>query len=154
MQWRGKYSWGDLHKLMHRWLDHLSEKRLDALFRHNLLPLKVTHLKSCTHCSYGKQHKVSFHNLSSYRRSYVLDLIHTNVCSMPTKILGGALYFVTFVDDHSWKLWAFALKSKDQVFYIFKEFYASVEIEKRKKLRCIRIDNDGKYQGSFKKYCG
>ena len=64
---------------------------------------------------------------------------------MITKILGGALYFVTFIDDHSKKLWAFILGSKDHVFDVFKEFHTSIEREKRKKLRCIRVDNDGEY---------
>jgi hypothetical protein len=32
---------------------------------------------------------------------------------MNTKTLGGALYYVTFIDDHSRKVWVFALKTKD-----------------------------------------
>ena len=137
----------------HRWLGHLSEKGLETLSRHNLLPLKGTHLRPCTHCLHGKQHKVSFHKLPFHRRSHVLDLVHTDVCSMTTKILGGALYFVTFIDDHSRKLWAFALISKDQVLDAFKEFYASVEREKGRKLKCIQADNDGEYRDPFERYC-
>lgn len=34
---------------------------------------------------------------------------------MNARTLGGALDFVTFIDDHSRKVWAFALKSKDPV---------------------------------------
>ena len=48
-----------------------------------------------------------------YRRPNVIDLIHTNVYTMQTRIVGGALYFVTFIDDHSRKVWGFALKTKD-----------------------------------------
>ena len=43
------------------------------------------------------------------------------------KSFGGALYFVTFIDYYSRKLWVYALKSKDQVLEKFKEFHASVE---------------------------
>ena len=34
---------------------------------------------------------------------------------MQSRSIRGALYFVTFIDDLSRKVWAFALKSKDQV---------------------------------------
>ena len=36
-------------------------------------------------------------------------------------------YFVTFIDDHSRKLWATLLKTKDQVLSVFKELHARVE---------------------------
>lgn len=80
--------------LWHRWLGHLSEKELDTLFRHNLLLLKGMHLRPCTHYLYGKQYKLSFHKLSSNRRSHVLDLICTNICTITIKILGSALYLL------------------------------------------------------------
>ena len=34
---------------------------------------------------------------------------------MGEKSLSGTQYFVTFIDDHSRKVWAFILKCKDQV---------------------------------------
>ncbi|CAJ2642124.1 unnamed protein product [Trifolium pratense] len=83
----------------------------------------------------------------------VKDLIHTDVCMMDSKSLGGALYFVTFIDDHSRKVWAFVLKSKDQVLGAFKQFHASVERETGRKLKCIRADNGGEYRGPFEEYC-
>ena len=46
---------------------------------------------------------------------------------MQNRSIGDALYFVTFIDDCSKKVWAFALKSKDQVLDIFKFFHAYVE---------------------------
>ena len=46
---------------------------------------------------------------------------------MPEKSLGGALYFVTFIDDHSSKVWFSLLKTKDQVVEAFKEFHGKVE---------------------------
>ena len=115
--------------------------------------MKVTSLKTCTHCFAGKQHKVSFHNTGPHRRQNILDLVHTDVCMMDSKSLGGASYFVTFIDDHSRKVWAFPLKSKDQVFGVFKHFHASVEREKGRKLKCVRSDNGGKYRGPFEEYC-
>ena len=80
--------------------------------------------------------------------------MHSDLCGpMKTKTLGGALYFVTFIDDCSRKLWVYVLKTKDQVLGVFKQFQASVERETGKKLKCIRTDNGGEYCGPFDEYC-
>ena len=84
----------------------------------------MTPLKTCDHCLVRKMHRVTFHTHPPTRRSNVLDLIHTDVCTMQTRTLGSTLYFVTFIDDHSRKFWAFALKSKNQILEIFKYFHA------------------------------
>lgn len=60
---------------------------------------------------------------------------------------------LTFIDDHSRKVWAFALSSKDQVLEKFKSFHAMVERKTNRKLKCIRVDNGGEYTGDFKRYC-
>ncbi|GKV50247.1 hypothetical protein SLEP1_g56959 [Rubroshorea leprosula] len=109
--------------------------------------------ETCADCLVGKHHRVSFHTLPLSRRKYALDLVHTDVCFMKDKSLGGATYFVTFVDDFSRKLWAYPLSSKDQVLEKFKEFQAMIERETRRKLKCIRFDNDGEYSGQFEHYC-
>ena len=44
-----------------------------------------------------------------------LELVHTDVCQVDTKSHAGSQYFVTFIDDHSRKLWASPMKMKDQV---------------------------------------
>ena len=59
---------------------------------------------------------------------------------------------VTFIDDHSRKLWAFVLKSKDQVLSFFKEFQARAERELGRKLKAIQTDNGGEYRGQFEEY--
>ena len=63
--------------------------------------------------------------------------------------ISGALYFVTFTDDFSMKVWAYALKTKDQVFDLFKEFHVRAEREIDQKLKSIRSDNGDEYIGSF-----
>ena len=68
------------------------------------------------------------------RKSCVLDLVHFNVCSTPTKSMEGAHYVVTFVDDHSRKLWVYLLKTKDEAFAAFKRFYAFVATQIGKNL--------------------
>ena len=108
-------------ELWHRRLGHISEKGLQTLarkqFLHNLYGMP---LKTCDHCLVGKAHRVPFHTYPPSRRSNVIDLIHTYVCTMQTRIVSGELYFVTFIDDHSRKVWGFALKTKGQVLDAFK----------------------------------
>ncbi|KAL4368326.1 hypothetical protein GQ457_05G026720 [Hibiscus cannabinus] len=64
--------------------------------------------------------------------------------------MGGALYFVTFIDDHSRKVWIYLLKTKDQVLEAFKEFHAKVERETGRKLKCVRSDNGGSIEDLLK----
>ena len=60
---------------------------------------------------------------------------------------------MTFIDDHSRKLWAYVLKTKDQVLSVFKELHARVERETGRKLKAVRADNGGEYRGQFEEYC-
>jgi hypothetical protein len=132
----------------------MSEKGLQILANEQLLrKSKGTSLTPCTHCLVGKQRRVSFQKYFSLRKSNILDLVHTDVCTMNTKTLGGALYYVTFIDDHFRKMWVFALKTKDQVLGVFKVFHLKVEKETGRQLKCVGVDNGGEYRGPFEEYC-
>ena len=115
--------------LWHRRLSHTSEKGLNYLAKKDMLPgLKNIDLEKCSHCMIGKQTRVSFKKHPPSRKFDLLKLVHSDVCGpLKVKSFSGALYFVTFIDDYSRKLWVYALKSKDQVLEKFKEFHASVE---------------------------
>ena len=142
-------------ELWHRRLSHMSEKGIDSLAKKNLLSgVKQAKLKKCVHCLAGKQKRVSFQSHPPSRKLDLLELVHSDLCG-PFKVRshGGALYFVTFIDDHSRKLWVFPLKSKDQVLDVFKSFQALVERQTGKTLKCIRSDNGGEYIGPFDRYC-
>ena len=109
-------------ELWHKRLSHMSEKGLSCLAKKNQLSgLKNATLKNCAHCLAGKQRRVSFRSHPPHRKSELLELVHSDVCG-PIKVRshGGALYFVTFIDDCSRKLWVYTLKSKNQVFEVFK----------------------------------
>ena len=81
-------------------------------------------------------------------------MVHLDLCGpMKTKNFSGGLYFVTFINDHSKRLWVYALKTKDQALGVFKQFQALVKRETRKKLKCIHIDNGDKYCVPFDEYC-
>ena len=45
-----------------------------------------------------------------------LELVHSDLCGkMGEKTLGGAEYFLTFLDDKTHFAWVYSLKTKDQV---------------------------------------
>jgi len=59
--------------------------------------------------------------------------------------MGGAKYFVTFIDDFSRKVWLYLLKTKDECFIRFKEFKALVETQSEHKIKAFRSDNGGEF---------
>ena len=141
-------------ELWHNRLGHMSEKGMQMLSKKQYLPdVSGMSLRSCVDCLAGKQHRVAFHSRPPSRRKYPLDLVHTDVCSMDAKSHSGALYFVSFIDDYSRKVWVTVLKTKDQVLSAFKEFQARVERETGRKLKVVRADNGGEYRGPFESYC-
>ena len=127
----------DMTELWHKRLGHMSEKGMSLLLKKNALSdVQKIHLKKCSHCLAGKQTRVSFKSHTPSRKESILDLVHSDVCGpMKTRSLGGCLYFVSFIDDHSRKVWVYTLKSKDQVLDVFKQFHALVERQTGKKLK-------------------
>ena len=116
--------------------------------------MKQTKVKRSVHCLARKQKRFSFHSHPPSRKSELLELVHSDLCGpFKVKSKGGALYFATFIDDHSHKIWVYPLKSKDQVFDVFKQFQTLSERQTGKKLKCIRIDNGGEYIDPFDYYC-
>lgn len=107
--------------------------------------LKENHEGVCKGCALGKNTKRPFGSSVS-RPKEILDLIHSGVCGpMTPKSLGGHLYYVTFVDDHSRKTWAYLMKNKDEVFTKFQEFKAEVENLTKRRIKILRSDNGGEY---------
>ncbi|SDA03654.1 BZ3500_MvSof-1268-A1-R1_C135g00730 [Microbotryum saponariae] len=73
---------------------------------------------------------------------------------VPTPSLTGKRYLVTFLDDHSRKLWAYAIDHKSDVFPTFQTWLAEVELETNARLRILRTDNGGEYRSNaFTEFC-
>jgi hypothetical protein len=62
---------------------------------------------------------------------------------MSSSSLTGSLYYVFFIDDSSTKTFIYFLKTKDQVFKMFREFKALVENQTCKNVRVLRFGNGG-----------
>ena len=71
---------------------------------------------------------------------------------MQTRSLGGASYFLTFIDDRSRYTWVYFIRRKGDVFEYFKEFRTMIEKQTEKCIKILKSDNGGEYMyGAFKK---
>ncbi|MCO5579570.1 hypothetical protein L7F22_033427 [Adiantum nelumboides] len=103
-------------ELWHSRLGHISQKGMKTLQRFGYLPvLNYSDFSLCEHCIYGKQTRLQSAPLNQ-KLGEPLDLVHSDLCGpMPHKSLGGASYFLTFIDDSTHKVWVYLLKRKDEV---------------------------------------
>jgi transposase InsO family protein len=135
----------------HKRLGHISLKRLKEMEGKDMVRgLKLEGSIEdmvCEHCLHGKQKRFPFKEKSGRRATRVLELVHSDVCGpMEQNSLGGAMYFVTFIDDFSRKCYVYLLRKKSDVLRFFLEFLAMAERESGKKLKTLRTDNGGEFQ--------
>ena len=79
----------------------------------------------------------------------VLDYVHTDVYGLvQTTSLGGSVYFVSFIDDNSRKVWVYFMRHKSETFSKFKLWKTKVENQIRRKIKCLRSDNGTEYTNS------
>ena len=115
--------------LWHRRLGHMSEKGMKMLMSKGKLPkLKSINFDMCESYILGKQKMVSFLKTSKTPKAGRLELVHTDLCG-PSLVafLGGSMYYITFIDDSSRKVWVYFLKNKSDIFETFKKWKAVVE---------------------------
>ena len=109
-------------------------------------PLKTT----CESCILAKQHREKFPVGKSYREKHPLEIVHPDLFGpMRTRSLRKNLYFLTFIDDFSKKVWVYFLKCKSNVFLIFKEFKDEVEKEGGYSIKTLRTDQGGEYTSNM-----
>lgn len=65
---------------------------------------------------------------------------------MTISAIGGKHYFLTFINDHSNKVWVYFLKHKSEVFEASKMWKAMVENETNLKIKKLRTDNSSEYE--------
>ncbi|KAL0270911.1 UNVERIFIED_CONTAM: hypothetical protein PYX00_008181 [Menopon gallinae] len=100
---------------------------------------------NCEICARAKIHQLPF-SKSTSRSKNALDLVHSDICGpMKVRSLGGAKYFVTFIDDCSRYTEVYMLKNKSEVLEKFKIFKARAENITGRKIKYIRTDNAREY---------
>ena len=137
-------------RLWHRRYGHLGEHNLKKLAGKKL----VDHfdydgskeIGLCETCIGGKHHKSPFPSTGGTCSKELLGLVHSDVCGkMNTKSIGGAEYFLTFIDDRTRYVWVYPMKHKSEVFDHFLEWKAMVENASGHKLKVLCTDNGGEF---------
>ena len=73
--------------------------------------LSIFYFAVCEHCQDGKQTR-NAHRTCVNSSSKPLDLVHTDVCGpISTRSLCYELYFVSFIDDDTRKVWVHLIKN-------------------------------------------
>ena len=103
----------------------------------------------------GKQHQSSLPQASHFRAMSPLELVYMDICGPITpSTLGGSRYFLPIVDDFSRLMWVSMLKLKSDAMREFKCFKALAEVEKGKRIQCLRSDKGGDFTSEeFTEFC-
>lgn len=145
-------------KVWHERLGHLNGRALLKLSRDKVIPdvlnaKDIEQLKSCEMCIKGKMTALPFAK-NRPPCNEVLKIIHSDLVGpFRTRTLGGAKYFVTFIDDSTRWVEVYFLKEKSGVFEAFKLYKQFAENQRDKKVKCLQSDNGGEYfSNAFSKY--
>ena len=131
--------------LWHGRVNHMSQAGLDRLMAVGYIPKLQAKTNFCEHCRYGKQTR-SPHSLHYETIHQPLEMVHTYICGpMPEKSLGGCQYFITFVDDCTWKVWSYSLRSKEEALAVFSRWLTELENRTRHRVKTLWFDNGGEY---------
>ena len=128
-------SQGTCSDLWHQRLGHVHESRLKKCVEsretvQGINIQKMTELSFCEGCLAGKMCRKPFSAVGEIRSIRKLQLVHSDVCGpMHTHSIGGAKYFVTFIDDYTRCCAVYFMKHKSEVFDKFKEFEATTTNE-------------------------
>ncbi|GJT35624.1 putative ribonuclease H-like domain-containing protein [Tanacetum coccineum] len=115
------------------------------------LPSKIINNDhNCVACNKGKQHKASYKAITAVSTiSEPLQLLHMDLFG-PTSIrsIDHKYYSLVVTDDLSRFSWVFFLGTKDETYYILKDFITFIENQLNKKVKAIRCDNGTEFKNS------
>ena len=138
----------ELHKLM----GHRNNAILRAMDKQGNIKWTFTDESDdpCKSCIEAKAKIRSIPKIGKRMTIAVGELIHTDLCGpMRIKSIGGKSYFVTFIDDYSRFLMVYLLARKSEVIDALQMYYAFLNTQFKIKIKAIRSDGGGEYQGRF-----
>nr|GEW38791.1 putative ribonuclease H-like domain-containing protein [Tanacetum cinerariifolium] len=120
----------------HRRMAHVNFKTINKLAKNELVE--------------GKQHKASYKAISTVRTiSEPLKLLHMDLFGpISIRSIDQKYYSLVVTDDFSRFNWTFFLGTKDETFYILKDFIALIENQLNKKVKAIRYDNETEFRNT------
>ncbi|GJW63747.1 ribonuclease H-like domain-containing protein [Tanacetum coccineum] len=127
-------------QLWHSRLGHPADHVLSVLS--GKIGLKYDkHVSPCNICHKAKQTREPF-PLSDHKSLAVGDLVHLYLWG-PYRVVSrdGYIYFLTIVDDYSRAVWAYLLKTKDEVTFFIKSFVELIYTQFNKRIKVFRSDN-------------
>ena len=109
----------------------------------------------CEACALGKIHRETFPKEKAWRAKALLELVHTDICSLrSTNSHGGNRYFITFIDDFSRMCWVYFLTQKSDALSVSRDFKEWLRDKVVSWLKSLRSDRGGEYNSKeFEKYC-
>lgn len=129
----------------HHRLGHPGRNRTNMLRKRNP-EINLVTSPNCDTCLRGKTKQSPYHSSSS-RATEVLELVHSDICSMPDIGLGGEKYFILFVDDFSKLMKVYPIKAKSDAPKMLKDFSKWAQAMTGKKIRRMRTDGAAEFLG-------
>ena len=132
--------------LWHLWFGHASSTALRKLKQ-----IKSTYDSTkCVPCIRAKKTRKPFHSSES-KATQPLERVHSDICGQFPESEGNSIYNLTFLDKAT--QYAFAIpipnKSSETIEKEFSQWIATVERETGQKVRSLRTDGGGEYQGEL-----
>jgi len=138
--------------IWHRRLGHLNADDVICMARKGLACGMVivgntspsSHI--CEPCIKGKQTRAKIQKETDMRADLVLGRVFLDVCILfSSRSHQGFLYFVTWIDDKSRKVFVSTMKEKSKVAQHLRTFVARIELETSQKLKVLCSDGGGEY---------
>lgn len=138
----------------HSRLGHVSFSRLSYMINKGLLgDTRLDKEPNCISCRLAKQPALSF-NLSTSVSTEPFALIHSDVWGKsPIMSKGGALYYVSFIDDYSRYTWVYLFSSRADFLKLYVDFSTMIKTQFGKVIKVFRADQGEEYiSNPFKEF--
>jgi len=132
---------------MHHHLGGLKRAIRDKLITGVKITLLATPDPICEPCLAGKMHSDGFPSTGTITPG-ILDLVHSDLVTMPVRSASGYLYWLGFHDDASSFHAVYPLKTKGETFAAFKLFKAWAEKLTGRKIKAFQEDKGGEYMSN------
>lgn len=147
-------------QLWHERLGHLGYDAVVKLVKEDLvtgvnLSENMNRPDHCESCYKGRMSRFPFRGSEVGKSRVPLELIHTDICGpMETESLGGAKYFVTFIDDATAFASVYMMSQRSEVSEKFRKFIQWAKTQTGRKVKSVRHDGAKEYtQGKFAELC-
>nr|GEX26802.1 zinc finger, CCHC-type [Tanacetum cinerariifolium] len=130
--------------LWHARLGHVHYKRMLKMSKDELIHDIDENSAKCTTCMLTKITRQPFKSIT--RKSFILELIHSDLCdfhAIPS--LGNKKYVITFIDYASRFCYVYLLHAKDEALDKFRIYKIEVELQQNDLIKTLRTYRGGEY---------